>query len=88
LFRISKVRTDTGRQGTVPDSLSPKRRTTEHSRRLPTESLPLVPLHFHSVAVIKYPNRKQFEEERVYLAYTSRLESIIEGIHGKNSKHG
>jgi hypothetical protein len=38
-----------------------------------------------SLALIKHSKQKQVGEEMVYLAYTSRLQSIFEGNQGRNS---
>lgn len=41
---------------------------------------------FLSVAVLRHPDQRQFRGRKVYLAYRTRSQSIIEGSQGRKSK--
>lgn len=42
---------------------------------------------FLSVAVLRHPDQRQFRGRKVYLAYRTRSQSIIEGSQARNLRH-
>lgn len=63
-----------------------KKKKSFHKQQVKLEAIGTNFYPMISIAVIKYSDHKQFEEERVYFVYSSTSQFITEESQGRNSR--